>query len=228
MSSAAITSSMPVADPVVLPPSNMQDLLYQLGEIPPARVRTWPAAGHATVKDLVALNERKESLYELVDGTLVEKAMGFQEGLLSAYLIRVLGTFVAKHKLGLVTGGDTMLRLGVSLVRLPDVAFIAAARLPRGVPKEAVPKIAPDLAIEVLSPSNTKREMQRKRAEYFAAGSSLVWCIDPRKRTLEDYDSPVSRRLLRESDKVDGGTVLPGFSLEMRLLFAELDWSPEE
>ncbi len=227
MSTTAISNATPDVVPVALPPANMQDLLYQLGDIAPVRVRTCPAAGHATVKDLIALNERKDSLYELVEGTLVEKAMGFQEGLLSAYLIRVLGTFVAKHKLGLVTGGDTMLRLGVSLVRLPDVAFIAAARLPRGIPKEAVPKIAPDLAIEVLSPSNTKREMQRKRAEYFAAGCLLVWCIDPRKRTLEVYDSPESRRLLRESDTVDGGDVLPGFSLELRLLFGELDWSPE-
>jgi hypothetical protein len=100
MSLAAINSSAPESDPVVLPPANMQDLLYQLGEISPARVRTWPAAGHATVKDLVALNERKESLYELVDGTLVEKAMGFQEGLLSAYLIRVPRNFRCQTQAG--------------------------------------------------------------------------------------------------------------------------------
>jgi Uma2 family endonuclease len=119
-----------------------------------------------------------------------------------------------------------MMNLFADLVRMPDVAFTAWSRFPDGkVPTQPVPRLAPDLAVEVLSPSNTRREMERKRGEYFQAGAGLVWIVDLDARTVDVYapgapDPPVTRRV---GDALDGGEVLPGFALPLAELFAELD-----
>jgi Uma2 family endonuclease len=86
-----------------------------------------------------------------------------------------------------------------------------------------VPQLAPDLAVEVLSPSNTRAEMARKRGEYFRAGVRLVWEIDPRKRGVRVYTAADQFTDLSAGDALDGGTVLPGFTLPLADLFAELD-----
>ena len=113
--------------------------------------------------------------------------------------------------LGLVTAPDGMVRLAPGLVRIPDVAFVSWARLPgRRVPREPIPDLAPDLAVEVLSESNTADEMARKRREYFAAGVRLVWQVAPLARTVEVYTAPEQVMLLREEDTLEGGEVLPG------------------
>jgi Uma2 family endonuclease len=111
-----------------------------------------------------------------------------------------------------------------NLVRLPDVSFVSWDTFPgRRIPKEAVPKLAPDLAIEVLSKGNTKGEMARKVREYFESGVRLVWVVDPKKKTLTQYASVRDKSVLGEDDTVEGGDVLPGFSLPLADLFAELD-----
>jgi Uma2 family endonuclease len=79
------------------------------------------------------------------------------------------------------------------------------------------------LAIEVLSRSNTPREMQRKLREYFEAGVKLVWFVDPEARTVTVHDSPAELRVVQEGESLDGGSVLPGFVLPLRELFSELD-----
>jgi Uma2 family endonuclease len=91
------------------------------------------------------------------------------------------------------------------------------------MPTEAIPGLAPNLAVEVLSESNTPGEMARKRREYFAAGVQLVWLVDPRTRTVEVFTSPEQSVLLHADHTLGGGTVLPGFTLSVRELFAELD-----
>src|SRR5436309_1657873 len=105
------------------PIATLADLLNRLGAISPKRVRFAPVPGTATDKDLLAIGGHEDRLYELVDGTLVEKAVGYRESLLTCILIRILGTFVKAHKLGLITGPDGMLQLFPGLVRAPDVAF---------------------------------------------------------------------------------------------------------
>jgi Uma2 family endonuclease len=84
-------------------------------------------------------------------------------------------------------------------------------------------KIAPHLAVEVLSPHNTKAEMNRKLVEYFDRGVQLVWYVDPRTRTVAVYTSPRRPKTLSESQTLDGGTVLPGFSVPVAQIFAELE-----
>ena len=160
------------------------DLLKRLGDIPARRVRLHPTPGTATEKDVIEILDREKRPCELVEGTLVEKPVGFEESDIACLLITALNNFVRPRKLGIVTGESGTMRLFQGLVRIPDVAFISWDRFPnRKKPKEPIPELAPDLAIEVLSKSNTKAEMNRKLGEYFAAGVRLVWIVDPRKRT---------------------------------------------
>ena len=208
----------------------LADLLEQLGGIAPNRVRVRPALGTATEEDVLAIrNSVERRLCELVDGVLVEKAMGFRESYLAIVLGSILWAFVGPRRLGLVTGEAGMMRLMAGLVRIPDVAFISWNRLPnRRVPTEPIPDLAPDLAVEVLSAGNTPGEMARKRQDYCAAGVQLVWQIDPSTRTVEVFTAPDQPTVRHEMQTLDGGTVLPGFVLPLHELFAELDRQGEE
>jgi Uma2 family endonuclease len=202
----------------------LADLLERLGGISPARVRFRPAPGTATEDDVLAVEAKEGKLCELVEGVLVEKAMGFPESILAVYLIEVLNAFVRPRNLGLVTAPDGTLRLTAGLVRIPDVSFTSWDRMPgRRRPTKPIPHLAPDLAVEVLSESNTPGEMARKRQEYFTAGVSLVWEADPANRTVAVYTTPTQFTVLDENDTLDGGAVLPGFTLPVRDWFAELD-----
>jgi Uma2 family endonuclease len=197
------------------------DLLEKLGGVPPERVRLQPPPGTATEEDLIAVQVREKRNCELIDGTLVEKPLGYPESSLAAWIITLLGPFVAKHDLGNVAGESGSTRLMPGLVRIPDISFISWDRLPkRTIPAEPILGLAPDLAVEVLSPSNTKREMDLKVREYFLAGVRLVWLVDPVKRTVRVYTAPDQSVRLTESQTLDGGDVLPGLRLPLREVFA--------
>jgi Uma2 family endonuclease len=200
------------------------DLLERLGDIPISRIRLVPPPGTATEQDVIDLHDHTDRLYELVHGVLIEKAMGFRESILAAFLIQVLKNFVDQHSRGVVAGADGMMRLAAGLVRIPDVSFVAWDRLPnRRIPDEPIPDLAANLAVEVLSAGNTHKEMQRKLHDYFAAGVELAWLVDPRSRTVAVYTSAQDFTVLHEGQMLDGGTVLPGFSLPLRDLFAQLE-----
>src|SRR5262245_53507087 len=201
------------------------DLLERPGNVPLDRIRFRPYPGTATEADVLAAMEApRKRLCELIEGVLVEKAMGYTESLLAGYLIVLLDAFVRPRNLGVITGADGTVRLFAGRVRMPDVAFTSWDRLPnRRLPAEPIPNLAPDLAVEVLSESNTAAEMARKRHDYFAAGVRLVWQIDPDARTVSAYTAPEPPTVLAEADTLDGGAVLPGFALPLRDLFAELD-----
>jgi len=200
------------------------DLLAQLGHIPAERVRWNPLPGTATKEDVVEVEARENRLCELVDGVLVEKAMGYRESLLALALGGYLRRFANPRRLGLVTGEAGMVELFPGLVRIPDVAFASWASVPGGrVPENPVPDLVPDLVVEILSSSNTPQEMALKRREYFRVGVRLVWMVDPVARTVTVYTAPEQSRTLGETDTLDGAPVLPGFELPLRDLFAELD-----
>jgi Uma2 family endonuclease len=217
---------MAAAPPSPVAFEDVAEMLERLGNIPPERIRMRPPPGTATEADvLAALEAPRKRICELIDGILVEKAMGYRESLLAALLIQTLNGFVRARNLGLVTAPDGTVRLWAGRVRIPDVAFFSWARLPgRRVPDEPIPTLAPDLTAEVLSRSNTAAEMLQKRRDYFAVGVRLAWEIDPETRTVAVYTTAAtSATVLRETDTLDGGAVLPGFSLPLRDLFAELD-----
>ena len=111
--------------------ATVADVLRQLGGISPSRVRCNPPLGTATEKDVVRIHCRERGLFELVQGVLVEKVMGYWESVLAIELGRLLGNFVNRHKLGSVAGEAGMLRLSPGLVRIPDLSFVSRARLAR-------------------------------------------------------------------------------------------------
>jgi Uma2 family endonuclease len=195
------------------------DLLKRLGGISPDRIRFDPPPGTATVDDVVRIEVKENRACELVEGTLVEKAVGFEASRVAGWLLTLMNVFVDKKDLGICTGADGMMEIAPGLVRIPDVSFISWERIPgRESPKEPVPDLAPDLAVEVLSEGNTPAEMKRKVQEYFDAGARLVWLIDPKKRTARVYSSPARSVLVREHQSLDGGNVLPGFSIQLEAL----------
>jgi Uma2 family endonuclease len=202
----------------------MGEVLEQLGGIEPRRVRLYPAPGKATEKDLIRFNELKNHLYELVDGILVEKVMGYPEATLASWLGHLLWSFLEKHDLGFIAGADGAARLMAGLVRVPDLSFVSWDRVPvRGeIPSDPISGLAPDLAVEVLSAGNTKGEMDRKLREYFLAGVRLIWYVDPAARTVEVHSAPDQVSLRNEEETLDGGEVLPGLSLPVRIIFTHL------
>jgi Uma2 family endonuclease len=152
--------------------------------------------------------------------------VGFTEAYLATVLGSLLYTWVSQHRLGIVLGADGMMRLTPGLVRIPDVSFLSWDRFPdRRLPADPIPDLAPDLAVEILSVSNTRAEMERKLHDYFAHGVRLVWYIDPRARTVRIYTGPDYDRFteLDETGTLDGGAVLPGFTLPLGQLFGQLD-----
>jgi Uma2 family endonuclease len=210
--------------PLVL--ENFGELLERLGHIPPERIRLRPPPGTATEADLLlTMEEPRKRICELIDGVLVEKPMGYGESVLAVALIELLNAFVRPRNLGLVTGPDGTIRLWAGRVRVPDVAFFSWERLPgRQRPREPIPTLSPDLAVEILSTSNTVAEMRRKRQEYFQAGVAVVWEIDPDARQVAVYETADSvRATLTQADTLDGSPVLQGFTLSLHALFAELD-----
>ncbi len=201
----------------------LADFLDQFGDIPPHRILVKPVPGTATEEDLLERERQTGLAPELIDGVLVEKAVGYLESRLAVRLIAVLEAFVNAHKLGIVLGEGGTLRILAGQVRVPDVCFISRGQFPGGeLPDVPIPGIAPDLAIEVLSRSNTRREMQRKLNDYFTAGVRLVWYIDPQDKTCRIYTSPDNCETLGESGTLDGDDVLPGFTLKLTDLFAAL------
>jgi Uma2 family endonuclease len=207
---------------------SLADLLEELGGISPNRIRIRPPLGTATEQDVIAIHDRENRLFELVDGVLVEKGMGFFEGRLALILGHFLEVYIGQHDYGFTVGADGMLRITTGLVRIPDVAFFRWERVPnRRMPRQPIADLIPNLAVEVLSPSNTRREMDRKLREYFTAGVELVWYIDPPTRTTQIWTSLEDSIVIGEDGTLDGGTVLPGFRLAMRDLFARAESGPQ-
>jgi len=180
-----------------------------------------PPPGTATEEDLIVASR---PVVELVDGVLVEKAVGTREALLAGEVLRLVGNFVAEQDRGVVLPPDGMLRLEPGVVRIPDVSFIPWDRIPGGrMPDEPIASLVPDLAVEVLSEGNTRKEIDRKLREYFFAGARLAWVIDPRKQTARIYTSPTEYRHVGKGGNLEGGAVLPGFRLHLPDLFARLE-----
>jgi len=172
----------------------------------------------ATEEDL---ERAGKPICELIDGVLVEKPMGAAESLLGAYITGLLWRHAEANDLGVVLGADGYIRVGERQVRVPDATFIPWASLPDDeLPEEAFWKVAPGLIVEVLSPDNTKAEIDRKLNELFSAGCQLAWVINPRAKTAKVYTSSKRFKELDESGTLDGGKVLPGFRFPLADLFA--------
>lgn len=159
---------------------------------------------------------------ELLRGMLVsEPVPSHLHGRTVARLAELLLGFVRPRRLGAVCAGDAgfVLARDPDTVRGPDVAFVTEERERRVDPAHPYFPGAPDLAIEVLSPSDRTREVLGKVSDYLAAGCRLVWVVDPVREEVQVFRSPFSPRVLGGQDELDGEDVLPGFSIRVAEIF---------
>ncbi len=171
-----------------------------------------PVAPAATPDDLLGMEQR--GLFELVDGELVEKpTMGLGAGKVASRLFRRIGDHAETHGLG-----EAVCEISFQCfahrpaqVRRPDIAFIKAARLV-GVPDEGHVPIAPDLVVEVISPTDNVYELDEKLADYRTAGVPLVWVVNPAGRIVRVFRPGRPIDELSAADTLGGEDVLPGFA----------------
>jgi len=182
------------------------------------------SAKPVTAADLAALPRGKER-HELVRGEL--RAMpptGRDHGFVESDIFRLLANFVEEHELGFVTPGDSgyLISRNPDTVRAPDVGFISASRAREIASQEHYWALAPDLAVEVLSPSDTTYEVDEKTQEWLAAGSRAVWIVNPRQRTILVFKPASNPVLYRAGEVLDASDVVPGFQLKVDVAFAKL------
>ena len=167
-----------------------------------------------TAEDLYDLPDDGRHRYELVRGVLVvSEPPGFTHGDLSVQIASLLRAYVQPRKLGKVVGEvGYVLERGPDTVRGPDVSFVRRERVPTGPAADKFVEGAPDLVVEIRSPSDRPGEIADKVAGYLARGASFVWGVDPRRRVVMVHTPDGHTRLLRDGDTIDGGGVLPGFT----------------
>ncbi len=165
-----------------------------------------------------------DMLYEVVDGQVVEKKLSARETEIASILVGLLTPYLRTNRSGKVVG-EMLFRINLEndLRRRPDVAFVSHARWPfnRRVPKVTPWDMVPDLAIEVISESNSAYEVLEKIHEYFAAGVSRVWVVYPNQAEVYLYASPTQIQVLKIGQELDGGDLLPGFHLPVAALFED-------
>lgn len=189
----------------------------------PAAVETERKAW--TEAELAALPEAGY-IHEVVNGELVMSPKNnWVHGDLCVRLIVALATFTREQRLGAVFDSSTGFWMANRNCRAPDISFICKARL-RGLKRDqpAFFQGAPDLAVEVLSPSMTRRDLDERLRDFFSSGCKLAWVIDPEAKLVEICHSPTQRRLLGPGGSLDGEELLPGFQYPIADLFKEWEW----
>jgi Uma2 family endonuclease len=164
----------------------------------------------ATEEDLLS-TPKDGRKYELVDGQIRVSPAGTRHGRVCVRLVVRLGAFVERGQLGHVFDSSTGFRLPGGNVRAPDISFVARGRFRDEEVPEGFGDVAPDLAVEVLSPDDRSRDILDKIGDYLQAGVPLVWVIDPKRRTAAAYRSLTDVRTLGADDALDGEDVVPGF-----------------
>lgn len=164
--------------------------------------------------------------YEIVDGELVMSPKNNPEhNDICNELSFSLTSHCMREKLGKVFNADTGFWMINENCRAPDISFVSKERL-KGTrrPPRTFFKFAPDLAVEVLSPNNTRAEIQERLRDFFASGTKLVWIIDPESKSAEICYSLEKRRLLGPKGELSGEEVVPGFRFNLAELFKEWEW----
>jgi Uma2 family endonuclease len=173
--------------------------------------------------EVAHLPEYAEKHLELVEGVICEMPpAGGEHGELAGTLLGLIWTHVREHKLGHVTAAETGYILfvnaeGKDTVRAPDVGYISYERMPDALPPTYIP-LPPDLAVEVVSPNDKAEDIESKINDYLRANVPLFWFFYPASRTVNVYKGKTIRRL-GVNDVLDGGDVLPDFSLHLSDLF---------
>lgn len=177
--------------------------------------------GLMTAEDLARITD-DDCRYDLIRGELIRMApAGGRHGNLAANIVGPLWAHVAQEQIGNVYIAETgfLLARDPDVVLAPDAAFVRSDRLPPEEEQDGFLPLAPDLAVEVVSPSDSSDYVTDKVMEYLDAGTSLVWVVQPRRRIVTVYTPDHIGRVLGEADELDGGDVLPGFRLPVTAIF---------
>jgi Uma2 family endonuclease len=205
--------------------ATIADVQERLGHVPESRILSFPAPGTATVQDLLDSSITNGRSCELVEGILVEKAMGFRSEYIAYWIGYLIAAFLEENNIGAVFGSQAPIRFRLNLVLIPDVGFIRWDSVEDTDvienPSGAFLEVPPDLAVEVLSPGNTRKEMDTKLKEYAKARVELVWYVDPERNEVDVYPKGSAKRkkTFGINDTLDGGEVLPGFTLPVAKIF---------
>lgn len=164
-----------------------------------------------------ALPENQNRLFELIHGEIFEKVVSFKPAKLILRIQGLIGNFLDQNPVGYVTGAEDTYVLADEHAFMPDVGYISRARLPEEPEREVL--TAPDLAIEVKAPTDSKRAMRNKAEIYLAFGTQMVWLVFPDERLVEVYMSDHDVIEVRAGGTLDGGELLPGFKLAVNDIF---------
>lgn len=182
-----------------------------------------PGSGpvYLTVEEFETYDLPEDMRAELVRGELLLiPPPGAEHGVVGARLIMRLAAFVEAQRLGVVTMSSGYVLVGLPrTVRAPDIAFVLASRLSPDMVPASIPRMRPDLAIEIRSPSERRSRLKEKLEDYRAVGVPVVWVVDPRRQTVSVIVHGHEDRILRGDDVLEGGSLLPGFSLRLSELF---------
>ena len=220
-------ASRPKISKAAVPFATIGELCDRLGGVSAHRVVAEPAPGTATVRDYARRDGRSVTgaICELADGTLLEKPMGASESVLAQEIAFCLRLYLRDHPIGYVGGEAYLVQLAPGLVRVPDISVTMWKGQPAGLTSsDAVTKEIPALVVEVVSRSNTAREMARKVEEYFLAGVRVVWIVNPQRRSAAVYTGVATVTRLDAAGTLTADAVLPGFALPLATAFA---WLPK-
>lgn len=176
-----------------------------------------------TAPPIAETESDNDERYEIVDGTRVELPPMSADGSYIVFeLARALANFAVSNRLGRAAS-EVLIRLPLPTdrQRRPDAFFVSYSRWPanRPVPRQNAWEVCPELCAEVVSPTDEAEDLREKVEEYFAAGVRLVWVVYPRLELVDIYENGSAVRTLRRADSLDGGLVLPGFTLPLAELF---------
>jgi Uma2 family endonuclease len=163
------------------------------------------------------LPENAGRIFELIDGEIVEKMPSFEPSNIAAKIIYYIQGYNLQNDLGYVTGADGGYILSDEDTFNPDVGYISKEHLPEKPSREVIGP--PDMAVEVKSPTDSKREMRRKAEKYLAYGTRLVWLVFPDEQTVEVYVPDEDVKMVGIEGILDGVNVLPGFALAVKDIF---------
>jgi Uma2 family endonuclease len=179
---------------------------------------TMTIRGSATLQDL--LNTPKDgNKYELVDGEILVSPAGMRHSAVACNVASLIWEFLQKNPIGAVYSSDVGIALPNGNVRSPDVTYVSTTKLPEGRSPETFGEVIPDLAVEVLSPSDSLKELGRKIGEFLENGVPIVWLVDPGRQTVTIYRSLSETQQLTSKDTITAEPVLPGFSVSISRFF---------
>ena len=176
--------------------------------------KTYTLAEYEQLQDLP---ENRGKLLELIDGEIVEKVASFTPSRIAARIIQLIGNYLDEHNIGEVTAPDGTYVMSDDNGFIPDVGYITHTRLPEEPTRFA--SVPPDMAVEVKSPTDSKRELRMKAEKYLTLGTQLVWLVFPDEQIVEVYVPGRDVEEFSANDILDGGNVLPGFEVHIRRIF---------